>query len=183
MKGFTRQDRWFSLCGLNCGLCPMRLGGHCPGCGGGEGNQSCTVARCSLVHGGVAYCFQCQKFPCDKYDGADAYDSFITHQRQFADIAKARAMGASAYGEEQARRAQLLEVLLEKHNDGRRKGFFILAANLLPIQDLEGALAAAAEESDGGASAQEVAAHLADRLREAAARAGVELRLRKAAAG
>ena len=39
MKGFIRSDRLFSLCGLNCGLCTMRLGGCCPGCGGGEGNQ------------------------------------------------------------------------------------------------------------------------------------------------
>ncbi len=40
MKDFTRTDLSFSLCGLNCGLCPMRLGGHCPGCGGGADNTS-----------------------------------------------------------------------------------------------------------------------------------------------
>ena len=50
MKGFTREDKRFSLCGLNCGLCPMQIGGYCPGCGGGEGNQSCAIARCSLEH-------------------------------------------------------------------------------------------------------------------------------------
>ena len=35
MKGFTRTETRFSLCGLNCGLCSMHLGGYCPGCGGG----------------------------------------------------------------------------------------------------------------------------------------------------
>ena len=25
MKGFEREDLYFSLCGLNCGLCPMQL--------------------------------------------------------------------------------------------------------------------------------------------------------------
>ncbi len=35
MMGFAREDQLFSLCGLNCGLCPMQLDGYCPGCGGG----------------------------------------------------------------------------------------------------------------------------------------------------
>ena len=48
MKGFTRMETRFSLCGLNCDLCSMHLGGYCPGCGGGAGNQSCTMAKCSL---------------------------------------------------------------------------------------------------------------------------------------
>ncbi|MEE0420332.1 MAG: DUF4268 domain-containing protein [Lachnospiraceae bacterium] len=25
MKDFVRDNLWFSLCGLNCGLCPMKL--------------------------------------------------------------------------------------------------------------------------------------------------------------
>lgn len=32
-KDFVRGNLWFSLCGLNCGLCPMKLDSHCPGCG------------------------------------------------------------------------------------------------------------------------------------------------------
>ena len=58
MKGFTRAELRFSLCGLNCGLCPMNLDGYCSGCGGGEGNQGCAIARCGLDHGGIAYCWQ-----------------------------------------------------------------------------------------------------------------------------
>ena len=33
MKGFERKNQLFSLCGLNCGLCPMLLGNYCGGCG------------------------------------------------------------------------------------------------------------------------------------------------------
>ena len=33
MKDFARDETRFSLCGLNCLLCPMRTGGYCPGCG------------------------------------------------------------------------------------------------------------------------------------------------------
>ena len=36
---------------MNCGLCPMFLNKNCPGCGGGEGNQTCKIARCSMEHG------------------------------------------------------------------------------------------------------------------------------------
>ena len=50
MKGFKRNNQLLSLCGLNCGLCPMHIDGYCPGCGGGAGNQSCRIARCSLEH-------------------------------------------------------------------------------------------------------------------------------------
>ena len=48
MKNFKRDNLLFSLCGLNCGLCPMKIDGYCPGCGGGAGNQSCKIARCSM---------------------------------------------------------------------------------------------------------------------------------------
>lgn len=82
MKGFERNDRWFSLCGLNCALCPMYLGKYCPGCGQGEGNQSCAIARCSLEHDKVEYCFLCKEYPCSKYQNIDEADSFITHQNQ-----------------------------------------------------------------------------------------------------
>ena len=48
MKNFIREDLSFSLCGLNCALCTMKLDGYCPGCGGGAGNQGCSIARCSI---------------------------------------------------------------------------------------------------------------------------------------
>lgn len=76
VKGFNRAEPLFSLCGLQCALCPMHLDGHCPGCGGGAGNQSCAIARCSLEQGGVAFCTQCARYPCEWYDGFDACDSF-----------------------------------------------------------------------------------------------------------
>ena len=136
MKGFTRADPRFSLCGLNCGLCPMNLDGHCPGCGGGAGNQSCKLARCSLEHGGLSYCFQCGEFPCGHYDGIDEYDSFITHQNRLADIERARSGGLERYHAEQAERRDILAFFLDRCNDGRRKTLCCLAANLLPLPAL-----------------------------------------------
>ena len=33
---FNRTDGLFSLCGLNCGLCPMQNRGECSGCFNGS---------------------------------------------------------------------------------------------------------------------------------------------------
>lgn len=112
MKDFNRTNLYLSLCGLNCGLFTMRLDGHSPGCGGGDGNQSCAIAKCSLQHNRVEYCFICPEFPCERYEGIDEYDSFITHQRQLKDIERAQKIGIVFYNEEQAKKYELLHILL-----------------------------------------------------------------------
>ena len=93
MKDFHRDHPQFSLCGLNCLLCPMNLGGYCPGCGGGAGNQSCAVARCALEQGGVEFCTQCGQFPCARYRKLLEYDSFIPHSRMVRDLERAGELG------------------------------------------------------------------------------------------
>lgn len=134
MKGFNRKNQLFSLCGLNCGLCTMRLGGHCGGCG--NGNQSCKIARCSLEHGDVEYCCECPRYPCEKYEKIDEYDSFITHRKRKADMERLRTIGADRYNAEQEEKVRLLGYLLSSCNDGRRKTLFCLAVNLLELSDV-----------------------------------------------
>lgn len=141
MKNFKRTNLLFSLCGLNCGLCPMNLNKYCPGCGGGEGNQSCSLARCSLQHGKVEYCFQCENYPCPKYEHIDEFDSFITHQHQKLDIQKFIEQGAEAYSFVQQNKRILLNHLLNSYNDGRKKTLFCVAVNLLELEDLENVIA------------------------------------------
>lgn len=177
MKGFCREDLWFSLCGLNCGLCTMRLDGYCPGCGGGAGNQSCAIARCSLNHGGVPYCYQCGEYPCARYEREDAYDSFITHQNRRTDLERHRLSGPEAYRAEQEERAALLRYLLDTCNSGRQKTLFALAANLLALEELRRIRAQL--ESQGRLPVQERAVLAARLLREAAEREEIQLRLRK----
>lgn len=135
MKGFTRKNQLLSLCGLNCALCPMFLGAYCGGCG--NGNQSCSIARCSLAHGQIEYCYMCGQFPCEKYQNAGALDSFITHRRQMADMERAQKIGIDAYNQEQRQKARFLNELLERYNDGRRKSFFCVAVNLMELSEIE----------------------------------------------
>lgn len=180
MKNFTRSDLLFSLCGLNCGLCPMHLGGHCLGCGGGEGNQSCKIAKCSLQHGKPEYCSHCQEFPREKYEEIDAADSFITHQNQKKDLKRQREIGVEAYGAEQEEKISILEWLLQNCNDGRKKTFFCLAVNLLELEDVRKVMEQT--KSDGTFAElplKEKAAYVAGRFQKAADEQGILLKLRK----
>lgn len=175
MKGFVRKDMLFSLCGLNCGLCSMHLGGHCPGCG--EGSQSCKLARCSLDHGGLEYCYQCGEYPCEKYENIDDFDSFIAHRNRGTDMEKAKCMGPEAYGAEQEEKVKLLMTLLEGYNDGRKKTLYCLAVNLLEVGELKEALEQV--EGAGLLSDKERAACMAEELHRIAEGKGIELKLRR----
>lgn len=81
----------------------MYLDKHCPGCGGGSGNQSCKIAKCSIERGGYEYCHLCEDYPCEKYIGIDEYDSFISHHNQLQDMIHLKTVGSEAY------RAMLME--------------------------------------------------------------------------
>lgn len=141
MKGFTRTETRFSLCGLNCTLCSMHLGGYCPGCGGGTGNQSCAIAKCSLEHGGLQFCWECPAYPCSRYDDFDTVDSFVPHRNRQQDIAQVQEMGLEAYLAQLEEKRVILEELLTHYNDGRRKTFFNTAVYLLPLEDLHSVMA------------------------------------------
>lgn len=163
------------MCGLNCGLCTMRLGGHCPGCG--QGNKPCRIARCGMKHG-IEYCFQCPEYPCGLYDHVDAYDSFITHLHQKSDMMKAKEIGTAAYTAEQYEKVKMLDSLLAEYNAGREKTLFCLAVNLLGTDDIKKVL----DEGSRLASelpVKEKAKYMSSRLRGIAVEKGIELKLRK----
>ena len=148
----------------------MNISGHCGGCG--FGNQSCPIARCSLEHGKQEYCFQCPKYPCEKYAGIDEFDSFITHSNQKADLKKMKKIGEEAYNAEQIEKRRILDRLLAEYNDGRKKTLFCLAVNLLPLEELRTIF----DEDDLEMSVKDRAGQMEKRLKE---RSRVELKLRK----
>ena len=180
MKGFNRQNQLFSLCGLNCGLCPMFLNKYCPGCGGGEGNQSCKIARCSMEHDGVEYCFQCGEYPCSKYEHIDDFDSFMTHRSRRSDMERVRQFGIEAYNAEQVEKIRILDILLSGFNDGRKKTLFCTAVTLLELQELREVLRQIENRSDlETLTLKEKSAFAAGLLQAAAAKNSIELKLRK----
>lgn len=180
MKGFLRDNQLLSLCGLNCGLCSMRLGGYCPGCGGGEENHSCKLARCSMEHGNVAYCGDCGSYPCEKYRHFDDFDSFITHRRRSADMARLMEIGEAAYNKEQLEKVDILRFLLANFNDGRRKTLFCAAVNLLELPELRGiAGELAGDPMVEQMAPKEKSLRAVRLLQQAAEQRGVELKLHK----
>lgn len=180
MKGFTRTENRFSLCGLNCALCSMHLGGYCPGCGGGAGNQSCAIAKCSLEHGGVSFCWECPEYPCHRYKGFDDGDSFVPHRNWQQDINQAQELGLEAYLAQLEEKRAILEELLAHYNDGRRKTLFNTAVYLLSLKELRFVMAALNGRPElAGQTVKERALAAAELLQNAADRRGISLKLNK----
>lgn len=180
MKGFTRAETRFSLCGLNCTLCSMHLGGYCPGCGGGAGNQSCAIAKCSLEHGGVQFCWECPEYPCSRYEGFDDGDSFVPHRNRQQDVAQARELGLEAYLARQAEKQAILDELLAHYNDGRRKTLFNTAVCLLPLEDLRSVMVSLSSRTELTVQpVKERALAAVELFQEAAGRLNISLKLNK----
>ena len=180
MKGFTRTETRFSLRGLNCALCSMHLGCYCPGCGGGAGNQSCAMAKCSLEHGGVQFCWECLEYPCPRYEGFDDGDSFLPHRNRQQDIAQARKLVLEAYLAQLEEKRAILDEFLAHYNDGRRKTLFNTAVYLLPLEDLRSAMAALNSQPElAGQPIKERALAAVGLLQQAADRQGLSLKLNK----
>ncbi|OUN75053.1 hypothetical protein B5G12_04625 [Faecalibacterium sp. An58] len=177
MKDFERKNQRLSLCGLNCGLCPMLLGNHCGGCG--NGSPSCKIAKCSLEHGEIEYCYECKQYPCEKYEHIDEYDSFITHRHQRRDLEKAKSAGIGAYNLEQTEKAQILSKLLAGYNDGRRKNFYCVAVNLLELSEIREAMNRIESNDRAFASEKERCAYAVEVFQEIADRKNIKLKLIK----
>lgn len=180
MKGFTRAETRFSLCGLNCSLCSMHLGGYCPGCGGGAGNQSCAIAKCSLEHGGVQFCWECPEYLCSHYEDFDDGDSFVPHRNRQQDVAQARKLGLETYLAQLEEKRTILDELLAHYNDGRRKTLFNTAVYFLPLEDLRTVIAALSSRPElPEQPVKERALAAVELLQAAADRLNISLKLNK----
>lgn len=184
MEYKTRKYPLFSACGLNCGLCPrFHTDGtsKCPGCAG-EGfsavHPPCGVLSC-CQRKDLEYCILCDEYPCNKYDGADLSDSFITHKNQLTDFDRAKRIGLETYESELSIKVQILEELLRNYDDGHRKGFYCLAVNLLELQDINLIMEQIADEVEPQAPMKHKATTVVRLFQAMADEKGVILQLRK----
>ena len=184
MEYKERKNPLFAACGLNCGLCPRyhtKGESRCPGCAG-KGfslvHPPCGVLSCALRKG-LEYCFLCDDFPCEKYDGVDSSDSFITHKNQLKDFEKAKQIGLKEYEAKLDVKVKILIELLENYNDGRRKSFFCLAVNLLELNDIQFVMAQIAEQTKTIVTTKEKSAIAARLFQNMADKRSVCLQLRK----
>lgn len=181
----TREEPRFALCGLNCCLCPrFHTDGRpgCPGCGGRDfSNQhpTCAVVTCSRKHGNIEYCFECDEYPCRRYDGIGDKDSFITYRNVTTNMEMA-GRDLAAYLTTLTRKQRHLELLLEKYNDGRSKSLYCNAMELLPMEAVGELFEFIGSEVEAGEYGErEKAGKVAAKVREMARELGIELALRK----
>jgi len=176
MEYKTRTYPQFAACGLNCGLCPRYYtvgSSRCPGCAGmgfSEVHPTCGILSC-CQRKGLEYCFECDKFPCRKFDRWGDSDSFITHRNYLADMEKAKRIGIKAYKTELDEKISILETLLQKHDSGRRKSFYCLAVNLLDLEDIKAVMGSISNDADPKT--------VAELFEETAERRDISLKLRK----
>lgn len=141
MKEYMRKEPSFSLCGLNCALCPrFHTDGSskCPGCGGPDfalKHPTCAVVTCNRKHDNVEFCYECSAYPCKKYMEPSTADSFISYVKVSQDMADAK-RDLPAYLNTLRMKRVILENLITHYNDGKSKGFYCLAVNLLPLSTL-----------------------------------------------
>jgi hypothetical protein len=185
VKEYKRGTPFFSLCGLNCGLCPrFQTAGEsrCPGCGGQDfhvKHPSCSVITCSKKHGCVEYCFECSSYPCDRYRTIGTADSFISYRNVLSDMERANA-DLNQYTTDLNAKMEILGFLLSRYDDGRRKSFYCVAVNLLELRDLKDVLYQIEEKIDkAGIPFKEQIEQITALLKAKAGKAGIELKLRK----
>ena len=177
---FKRDNLLFSLCGLNCSLCPLFVRKECTGCiEGSMCYKICFLAPCSIEHGGMGYCFECGEYPCDKYEGSEDHDSLITHINQKIDMEKAQKIGIEKYNEEQSKKVEILHKFLENYNpDNNKEVFFCTAVNLLPLDDLTD-ISNGLDDTTSGMSLKEKYDYLKNQLFECGNNHNIKIELRK----
>ena len=142
MEEYNRKCASFSLCGLNCCLCPrFHTDGSskCPGCGGIDfsiKHPSCAVITCNKKHDNVEFCFECSSYPCKRYQEPSKVDSFISYKNVLQDQTDAK-INLENYLNDLKKKQEILIELITNYNDGKSKGFYCIAVNLLPLSVLE----------------------------------------------
>mgnify|MGYP003299838291 FL=1 len=157
----------------------MLIRGGCTGCREGSScYKVCNFAPCSIEHGNIDYCFECEEYPCEKYDGVDLHDSLISHRNQKKDMEKAKRIGIENYRKEQMLKKEILNRLLAEYDTGRREVFFCLAVNLLELDDLE-IILKEADEQTVNMNLNDKSDFMKKALNECGERRNIELKLRR----
>ena len=188
----TKNYPTIGCCGLDCGLCPRYYtagSSKCPGCCGPDffnKHPSCSYITCCVKKKGLEVCAQCDGFPCQKFDSwlenGGEYDSFLTYKKTKSNLEFIRTYGVERFIEQQRKRVEVLEKMLQNFDDGRSKSFYCVASTLLPVADLKSSLKKAEQklrEDKIDDDTKLKARILRGFLNEFAAKNEVELSLRK----
>lgn len=156
----------------------MFIRGGCSGCREGSTcYQICEFAPCSIEHGNIDYCFECDEYPCEKYDGVDLHNSLISHRNQLKDMEKAKSIGIENNRAEQREKIGILDKLFTEYDTGNGDVFFCLAVNLMEVDDLK-KVVSYADESTENMTLNEKSSFMINALNNCAKKKNIELNLR-----
>jgi len=127
-------------------------------------------------------CAQCTDYPCEQFRDADRGPDYkTTAKRILTNQEYIRVQGLDAFLTRQAERKAILRELLSNFNDGRKKTLYCLAATLLPLDKLQGALSEAKRhvEKSGETDQKENARIMKEILESLAVNENESLRMRK----
>jgi hypothetical protein len=139
-------------CGLDCGLCPRYYTAgtsRCPGCAGinfVNKHPSCSFITCCVKKKRLEACGECLDFPCSKFKSNEDYQqfkessSYPPYKKVLPNLNFIKEHGIEKFIEQQKKRIELLETMINSFDDGRSKSFFCKAAALLDIKNLENSL-------------------------------------------
>jgi hypothetical protein len=100
------------------------------------------------------FCWQCKENEtCEKWrkhkEFGKRVDSFICYQKLENNIVFIQKNGVNEFKKVHKIRENLLKEMLQEFNEGRSKSYYCVAATVLEIEELEGALTKAKEDSIG----------------------------------
>lgn len=117
-------------------------------------STGCRFITCAVKRKKIESCGECPKLSeCEKWrkhrDYSLHHDTVVCYQKLEVSISLIQSGGIEAFNDNQKRREALLRKMLEEFNEGRSKNYFCIAATVLEIDEIEGALQRAREVSDG----------------------------------
>jgi hypothetical protein len=139
-------------CGLDCGLCPRYYtvgASRCPGCAGlnfFNKHPSCSFITCCVKNKNLEVCAECPEFPCSKFKRDEEYQqlkessSYPPCKKVMSNLNFIKKHGIKKFIEQQKKRSELLETMINNFDDGRSKSFFCKATALLDLKNLENSL-------------------------------------------
>jgi hypothetical protein len=154
----TKKYPTIGVCGLDCGLCPRyyTIGlSRCPGCGGHDffnKHPSCSFITCGVKKKNLEVCAECLEFPCSKFKSDEEYQqlkessSYPPYKRVLPNLNFIGEFGIEEFIEQQKKRIQLLETMIENFDDGRSRSFYCKAAAFLEVTNLSSSIEQATQK-------------------------------------
>jgi hypothetical protein len=134
-------------CGLDCGMCSKYYtvgASRCPGCCGPDffnKHPSCSTITCCVKKKQLEVCGECPEFPCSKFKDTEEYraletSSYPPYRKIIPNLNFIKEHGIQKFIENQTKRINLLENMIENFDDGRSRSFYCRIAALLDVKSV-----------------------------------------------